>query len=119
MADLKKGEWAHANIRPEFIGYTADGVWTLPRNVRIMPRGTGSQVAVIHDMAGGWRLLLCRDFEPSLIKSVRNPIIVSHAYRGIRFSRKVKLIYEAPPPTPFPARPAAARRRPDSGGFGL
>ena len=98
VEDLGRGEWAYLNLRSEFIGHTADGVWIIPRGTRTLGVHPGSQVAILHDLEGGWRLLVPRDFEPSVIAAVGNALMLTHVYRSIRYSRKVEMIFEAAPP---------------------
>lgn len=52
---------------------------------------------ILHDLDGGWRLLVPRGFNPSSVgrQEDRHALRVSHVYERIPFSRKVNLIFEA------------------------
>ena len=92
---IDMGEWT--TVWPARVGRSADGGWTISRRDLTMAEQHGHAVAVLHDMAGGWRVMLPHNYQfPDGAASDRG-VAVSHVYqRQQRLSRKVHLIYAAP-----------------------
>ena len=92
---LARGEWAY--VVPYQVGQSGTGSWIVNSWATLYHDCDGSPIVLLHDMAGGWNLIVPRNFKPDIRETSGDMVKVTRVYRPIPLSRKMNLIYEAPP----------------------
>ena len=96
IQNLPAGWWTF--VHDSNVRRLRDGTWVVNKYALDIGVVRSQRVAVLHDLAGDWRVLVPHQFDPERQGNVADSawLVVSHAYQRIALSRKVRTIYEAP-----------------------